>query len=444
MPTAPLFYQPLVLARVQSAKIADTTVVDSFNQQQKLINEAYSNPKFRPAIDGLVNGFTKLQEGMPGSRTLEKPQFSFDENGYIANRVMTTMRLHPNLFDSASPDQAAEIGAKLVEEAKKELGENPGMRAVGDTLEVAPDVTRLLQKHWEGGELSAGDAAYLGVTATRELHRAVTPLEPDATHPQLQWIEDGTAWMLGMWPGAVSKTAAALGLKADGKEVEKIVDAWRKDMQSVEPKVVGPLASLTAILNAAGISGSDEAAGAAAYQVLQGSPLEGVPVGIAQALVGHNKLPVDKAEYLASRIVETTGSPGNVAGLIAEIELMKQPPPVEPPPGGPPPPPGGGTPPPGPPNPEPPPGGTTPPPVEPPQPVPAKPDPAKPDPAKPDPAVPGEGEQQVATVTGGGQTPMSQEEFDKLLAEVQAEIDAEQGPHPVNAEAAAADHGHAH
>lgn len=485
MPTAPLFYQPLVLARVQATKIADTTVSDSFAAGQKQINEAYQNPKFRPAIDGIVAGFTKLQADLPGSKTLEQPQFAFDENQYIANRVMTTMRLHPEMFDATSPDQAAEMGVKLVEEAKKELGENPGMRAVGDTLEIAPDVTALFKKHWEGEELGVGDVAYLGVTASRELQRAVTPLAPDTTHPQLQWIEDSSAWLLGMWPGATSKTAAALGLKADGKEVEKIVDSWRSDMQAVEPKVVGPLKSLTGLLGAAGITGNDEAAGAAAFQVLQSSPLEGVPAGIAQSIVGFNKLPADKSEYLASRIVETTGSPGNITGLLAEIELMKQPPPVEPPPGGGTPPPGGGTPPPGPPNPEPPPGGTEPPPVEPPKTDPPKKEPPKTDPPKTDPpktdppktdppktdgpapvdppkdgatvdpnatiseeqlakllaeAGGGGSEQPIVTATStasassgsapttGGGKPMSDEEYAKLLAEVQAEL----GPHPVD------------
>ncbi len=473
MPTAPLFYQPLVMARVQTAKIADSTVIDSFQAGQKQINEAYQNPKFRPAIDGIVAGFTRLQEDLPGSKTLEQPQFAFDDNQYIANRVMTTMRLHPNLFDATSPDQAAEMGVKLVEEAKKELTENPGMRAVGDTLEVAPDVTRLFQKHWEGNELGVGDVAYLGVTASRELQRAVTPLEPDSTHPQLQWIEDSSAWLLGMWPGAASKTAAALGLKGDGKEVEKIVESWRGDMQSVEPKVVGPLKSLTGLLGAAGIPGTDEAAGAAAFQVLQSTPLEGVPAGIAQSIVGFNKLPADKAEYLSGRIVETTGSPGNIAGLLAEIELMKQPPPVDPPPGGPTPPPGGGTPPPGPPNPEPPPGGTEPPPVDPPKEEPPKTDPPKTDPPKTDPpkeepppvdppkeeppktdppkeeppateppktdppadtppadTTSVEGEQvRAASSNAAGGTPMSDEEYAKLLASVQAEL----GPHPVDA-----------
>jgi outer membrane biosynthesis protein TonB len=455
MPSAPLFYQPLVQARVLATKIGDTTVFDAQKVQSETINKAYQDPKFRPKMDAIMRGFEGLQAELPGSKTLDNIQFAFDETGYVANRIGTTLRLHQEMFDTASPDQAAEMGAKLVIEAQKELAENPGMRAVGDTLEVAPDVTFLLKQHWEGNDLSAGDAAYVGVTASRELQRAVTPLAPDATHPTLQWVEDASMWMLGMWPGAASRTAAAIGLKADGAEIEKLVDGWRQNMDQVEPKVAQPIRSLNAVLGAAGITGSDDAARAAAFQVLQSTPLEGVPAGIAQGIVATNELAPDKAGYFAGRIVETGGTAGNIAGMLAEIELMKRPPPVEPPPGGTEPPPGGGTPPPGPVDPTPPPGGTPTPPVDPPAKDPAKvpdKDPAKEpdkDPAK-EPDKDGGGDEQVTALTGqpgAGGTPMSQADFDKLLAEVRAEIDAEQGgPHPVNdpANQAAADHGHEH
>ena len=191
---------------------------------------------------------------------------------------------------------------------------------------------------------------------------------------------------------------------------------------------------------------------------------------IAQGIVATNELPKDKADYLASRIVETTGSNGNITGLLAEIELMKRPPVVEPPGGPVVPPPGGGTPPPGPSVPEPPPGGDGKPPVDPPvdpkPPVdppadPAKPadpekpaDPAKPadpekpaDPAKPaDPEKPADPAKPVDPPAGGGPTigdlaanpnAMSPEEFEQLLASVQSEVIAEQGPHPVDGQSAA-------
>ncbi len=366
MPTAPLFYQPLVMARVQTTQVGKANVIDSFNQQQKLIGEAYQNPKFRPAIDGIVTGFTKLQEQLPNSRTLETPQFAFDDEGYVANRVMTTMRLHPNLFDTASPDQAAEIGAKLVEEAKKELGEDRIMRAAGDTLEFTPRATLMLKHAWEGNELDSDSVAELGINAARELQRSVTPLEPDATHPTLQWIEDATANALGMWDGVAAETASALGLKADPAKVAKSVEAYRSWFATKNPQAASHISSLGALLGSAGISGSDDKAAAAAFQVLQGGPLDGVPASIAQGIVGYNTLPPDAKDYIAGRIVETTGSSGNVKGLLAEIELMKRPVPVDPPGGGTPPP-DGGTPPPGGGEPVPPPGGETPPPVDPPK-----------------------------------------------------------------------------
>jgi hypothetical protein len=471
MPSAPLFYQPLVQARVLATPIAlpnaePTNVYAAQKAQSDLVNEAYQNPKFRPKMDAIMRGFEGLQAQMPGSRSLDHIQFAFDSSGYVGNRVATAMRLHPNLFESASPDQAAEIGATLVQEATKELAENPGMRAAGDTLEVAPDATALLKSHWEGDDLSTGDVAYLGVTASRELQRSVTPIEPDTVHPTLQWVEDGTMWMLGMWPGAASKTAAALGLKAEAAQVESMVDGWRSNMASVEPKAEQPIKSLTAILGAAGITGTDTAAYDAAYQVLQGTELDGVPAGIAQGIVATNELPEDQVGYFAGRIVETGGTAGNVKGMLAEIELAKRPVPVDPP--GEVDPPSGEEPPPaGPPSGEEPPGTDPKPPVDPPadpetDPVdpPAEPPAEKPtepptepseppaeptepseppaDPATP-PTDPADPPAEIATLLTGpppsaSDKPMDPAEFEKLLASVRAELDAEQGPHPVDAQ----------
>jgi hypothetical protein len=418
MPTAPLFYQPLVQARVLATPIGDTTVFDAQKVQAELTQENYK--KFGPAMDGILRGFENLQGGMPGSKTLDVIQFSYDDSGYLANRVATTMRLHPEMFDAASPDQAAEMGAKLVEEANKELATNPGMRAVGDTLEVAPDVTHILRKHWEGAEpLHAEEAAYLGVTASRELQRAVTPLAPDATHPQLQWIEDATAWKLGMWQGAASSTIKALGVKADAAEVEKVVDGWRTNMQAVEPKVVGPLDSLTRLLAVAGVKGTDDASRIAAYQMLQGTPLDGVPAGMASAIVGAQQLPADKAGYIGGRIVETGGSQGNITGLLAELELMKRPP-GTPPPGNPPP---GGEepPPPGPPS-EPPPGGEPPPPVQPPKgeepPAPPKGD-EPPKGEEPPPVNPPKGDEPPAPKSMEDLSPREQEILGSMITSVE-------------------------
>ena len=357
MPTAPLFYQPLVLARVKATPIGNTDVYAAHRAGLELTQKAYSNEQFKPRMDGIVAGFTKLQDELAGSTTLQVPQFAYDDNGYVANRVMTTMRLHPELFDTASPDQAAEIGVKLVAEAKKELATNPGMRAVGDTLEVAPDMTFLLQRHWEGKTIHDEDVAYLGVTAARELQRAVTPLPPDATSP-LQWLEEGTVWTMALWPGAAAKTAAALGLAVNVPVVEKVVAGMRADMKRTEPTAEGPVASVTMLLGAAGITGTDDAARTGAYAVLQGTPLEGVPAGIAQAIVQAKKIPAERTEYVAKRIVGTGGDEGNVIGLIAELEQMMKP---VPPPGPVPPPPPAPVPPPGPPAPVPPPGPVPPP-----------------------------------------------------------------------------------
>jgi hypothetical protein len=356
------------MARVNATMVGEKNVLDTHNAQLELTQKDYQNPEYAPKMDAIMRGFEGLQAAAPGSRSLDTIEFAYSKEGYLANRVTTAMRLHPELFDTASPDQAAEIGAKLVSEAQKELDEDHGMLASGDTLEVAPDVTKLLQTHWQGKEpLEAQAAAYIGVVAGREVQRSVTPLPPDATSPNLQWIEDATPWLLSLWPGAASKTAAALGIKADPAEMEKIVGTWRANMDQVDAKAAGPVRAVSALLGAAGVTGADDAARDAAFQILQSSPLEGVPAGIAHAIVAADKLPPEAGDYIAGRIVESTGSEGNIKGLLAEIDHMKQPAPI-PPPGTPPP---GEEPPPANPKPGTPPPGEepgTPPPVDPPKP----------------------------------------------------------------------------
>ena len=153
MPTAPLFYQPLVHARVLATPIGDTTVFDAQKVQAELTQENYK--KFGPAMDGILRGFEGLQAGLPGSKTLDVIQFAYDDAGYIANRVATTLRLHGSMFDAASPDQAAEMGAKLVEEANKEL--HAKLRKGGLSFNLGPEGQGVYPLVFErfGGELRA-------------------------------------------------------------------------------------------------------------------------------------------------------------------------------------------------------------------------------------------------------------------------------------------------
>jgi len=341
MPSAPLYYQPLVRAKIETTPLGDSTLYDARQNQfnfsfskapgsdQYMINPEtpmatkLAQSDFAPVLAQYLTGVENLQKAMPGSKALEGIQIARDDSGWIANRVETFLRNHPEALDTASPDQAGEIAKNLIQQAGKELEARPGMMLSGATMEVAPDIAAVLEKHWIGeSPLSTEEATALGVKTMRELQHAVTPTPPDAQTP-LQWIENASAELLATWPGSVSKTVEALGVKADAAAVDKLAGEWRKEITTSAPHAEGAR-SVSALLGVAGISPDDAAARDAAFQALQANPLEGVPLGIAQAIVGNAKLPEEASGYLAGRIAETGGTDGNIKGLLAEIEAMRQ------------------------------------------------------------------------------------------------------------------------
>lgn len=360
MPSVPLYYQPLVLARALAAPVDDagTTAIAAHTAQDAIGQQEYADPKKQPIMQNLVAGITSL----PGAKDLGNFNFSFDDTGYVAHRVVTAVSAHPELFDMASPSEAAQIGAGLVKQARAELTEPTSIRITGNTIDFAPSMTRILKAHWDGEETKPEDAATVGIEFARAAQHAVTPLPPDSTHPKLQWLEDATAWTFATWPGVASQVAGQLGFKVDPKAVDPIVEQRRGMLDFFDPKAAPAVRALGALLGAVGVSTKDPASGDRAYDMLQSTPLDDVPAGIAHAIVQAAKLPEDAVQYFASRIVESGGSEGNIAGLVAEIESLKPKPKPDP---------------------------AKPAPADPAQPAPADPaDPAPADPAPPAPADP--------------------------------------------------------
>lgn len=355
MPSAPLFYQPLIRAQIASTKIGESTIGDAIERNAnfaflpppegsdqrdiKPMTKTAEQVAQSPLGEKLVATMTAiegLQQATQGSQLLTGIKLAVDDEGWIANRVETMLDNHPDLLDSADMEGATKVALQLAEQARAELAADPGMKLSGGTLEIAPKGTVAFEKLWIGEQpLSTDEQAFMGVTLGRELQHAVTPAPADTTST-IQWVEDGTAEMLALWPGAATKVAQALGL-ADTPEgataLEATVNEWRNQALTATPSAQGNQ-SLMALLGAAGIDGSADTARDAAFQVLQGTELGGVPGSIAAALVGANKLPEEATGYIAGRIVETAGVPGNVTGLIAELDHLNQPPqpPTEPPP----------------------------------------------------------------------------------------------------------------
>ena len=351
MPTAPLYYTPLVLAAVQSTSLGVTaegkpgpTIADAADKQ---VNFAlprgedgtrsiapgttaaleFVKTPMRDGIAATMNGVMALVDSRKGSQ-LAQVNLAVSEDGYIANRTLTTLGNHPNMLDTASPDEASKIAANLASEISKDPDHTTANYA-GGTLDIGPGVSALIVKSWEKKPVTPIEAAQVGVHVGREIEKSVTPTAPDTTS-SLQWIEDATATTLSLWPGAVANTARTLGFETDWAQVDQIAAGWRADVLQDSSAKGRAVVSLQGLLALAGVEMNNAKAADRVAALLQGVPLNQVPASLATGIAEQFKLPADKVDWLAGRIIEVGGHPGNVGGLKAELDQL-QAPPVAPP-----------------------------------------------------------------------------------------------------------------
>ncbi|MCW2956448.1 MAG: hypothetical protein JWO69_1317, partial [Thermoleophilia bacterium] len=171
MPSAPLYYQPIVQARIAMTPIGSTPdgPVTIHDAVERNLNFEFVDPgngserMVQPTTDAAVKfvqeqgeaatefakyltGVETLQKASPNSQVFDRVQIAQDETGWIANRVQTAFRNHPGLLDQASPDQAEDIAKNLAEQAKAEWAKRPGIMASGTTLEMGATAAQVLGK----------------------------------------------------------------------------------------------------------------------------------------------------------------------------------------------------------------------------------------------------------------------------------------------------------
>jgi hypothetical protein len=277
-------------------------------------------------VEGEFNGLGELTKAR--NTSFDGVKLASDAPGWIANRTSTDIDKHPEVFDSIDLEQAYKVGESWTKQAEDELHRGMHARATGGTLDLGPELTRTLQKHWSGKEpLTDDEAALAGVSVAREVERVTSPVAPGEDLGPRQWLEDATVEALALWPGAASATAKAMGMQFDEAAVEKIVAPARQDALAG-----GPVKALAGVLGLAGLDPNAADQRGKAVQLLQGAALDAVPLSLGEAVAAYQKLPEDKAEWIATRILDSAGNPRNIEGLAAQLREMTAPapPPAEP------------------------------------------------------------------------------------------------------------------
>lgn len=334
MPSAPLFYKPLLDAQARSAPVGDEIVHDVEARQVNFafVKHPDGEQSIKPTTLGAaalgqsdakaavektftgLNDFVKARGGV-----LDGIKLAVDDAGWIANRTGTTIDKHPEVFDELDLEQAARIGRSWAQQAEEELGSHMEARVTNGTLDVGPNISRILSTLWSGKapKTTDEDAAVVGVNVGRELERTTSPVPADSELGPLKWLEDATVETLALWPGTAAAVAGAAGMTFDAAAVDKLVAPTRDKVMSQ-----GPTKALAGVLALAGIDTKASAQRADAIKLLQGATLDAVPGSLGAAIAAHHKLPGEKANWVAQRILDSGGNPQNIDGLAAQLREM--------------------------------------------------------------------------------------------------------------------------
>lgn len=335
MPTAPLYYRPLVDAAIRSTPIGSTHVAAAIDRQvdfafvapapgaeRQIVPltsaaAAAGNSALRPGIEASLTGLTALTDARRGAQ-LNGIKLSLDDEGYVANRALSVLDANPQLLDMDSPDQAAQRMAQLMQQV---AGGRRDASIDGGVLGLPPALAGVLVKQWQGKEFVTGEeAAGISSSINRQIEVAVLTSQRGggaAAGSTMSWIDEAGVDALALWPGKTSRMSQALGLTTDPLLVEKAASQLRAGAAAAPH-----MDALMRVLKLADVDVAMPELHDEAVSLLQGSAPH---VALAERIIARKALPADKAGWLAGRLLDVGGRPGNVEGLEAEIARLVAP-----------------------------------------------------------------------------------------------------------------------
>ena len=171
MPTAPLYYQPLVQAAIQSVPLGSSTLGAVARQQGSFafiapapgaerqihpVTEAAlaiaTDPALKVGVEKSMTGIAGLTDARRGAR-LDGINLNLTDEGYIASRTLMTIRDNPMRLDMASPDEAAAMAQNIMQQVARSGTQRPVIQ--GGVLDRSPRPDRgwvsRCRLHWPPG-----------------------------------------------------------------------------------------------------------------------------------------------------------------------------------------------------------------------------------------------------------------------------------------------------
>lgn len=328
MPTAPLYYQPIVQAAIQSVPLGSSTLGDVARQQAGFVfvapapgQERQIHPvtdgamalatdaKLKGGVEQTMTGIAGLTDARRGAQ-LDGVNLNFTDEGYIANRTLMELRSDPSRLDMASPDEAAAMAQGIMQQIARGGVERPMIRS--GMLDLPANISNAIVRSWQKEAISDEDVAAAGLALARSIEDADLPIAQSGS-----WMGEAASLALATWNGSVTAASRGMGFGNDADKIEQVIGTWRGQAIEANPAV----GSLVRLLGMSGLSPTDTKQRDAARMLLSGSPGM-VAYQLAEAVGAKSGLPADRVEWLAGRIDDIGGKPGNLDGLVAEIAAI--------------------------------------------------------------------------------------------------------------------------
>lgn len=167
-------------------------------------------------------------------------------------------------------------------------------------ITIGPEIATVVRQHVVApDDVTAEESIFAAYVLQHELEHAISPSH-DEDYARLQWVEEGTADVLALWPGAAAATAEAMGMPYPERYEQRAYATRRGGYPEWTT-------SLRLLVRAAGIDDSDPKSLKSAISLLQGPELPDVPAEIASAIVAEQGLAPGRSAGLRRRIAALDG-----------------------------------------------------------------------------------------------------------------------------------------
>lgn len=237
---------------------------------------------------------------------------SMSHDGFMANWVVVFVE--NGVFNYATTDEQMRYLVAIAVETADVIGESYAWFQFDSSwIVVGPELSRPLATYFRSPKsLSTREAMTIAMVVRHELEHTVSA--GGTTPRRLVWMEEGTADVIALWPGAAATTARELGLPYPKRALDK---PWSRF--TLHSGYARWAATLRILVELGGVRPGLARDLDEVEDLLQDEPVARVPGVLAKAIADEQGLAPKDAAWIERRIRALDGSPRKARALERDV-----------------------------------------------------------------------------------------------------------------------------